>query len=75
MRWWRRTQCIRTAAEMPLEVALLATEAPPVYQQIAAKALYLHQLGFTYLDIARRLGVNDKTVAKSIRWLQELLQP
>jgi hypothetical protein len=71
LRWWTRTQRIRTAAEVPLEVALLETEAWPLYQQLARKALHLRELGLSYCAIARRLEVNDKTVAKAIRWLQD----
>ena len=45
--WWTRTQRIRTAAEIPFEVALLDTSPPPVYQCIARKALHLRKLGLT----------------------------
>ena len=70
MRWWRRTQRIRTAAEVPLEAALLETEAKPLYQRVAGKALQLRELGLSLSAIGRRLGADDKTVAKAIRWLQ-----
>ena len=53
---------------MEFEVAILETEKPPLYQQIAPKAMHLRQLGMSLSCIARKLRVNDKTVAKSIRW-------
>jgi predicted transcriptional regulator len=56
-------------------VAILDTEAPPVHQQIAAKAFQLQQLGMSDSAIARRLGVTDKTVAKAIAWLLEAQRP
>jgi hypothetical protein len=66
LRWWTRTQSIRTVAEMPLEAALIGTGRPPVYQVIARKAKQLHDLGLSHSAIARRLGVSDKTVCKAI---------
>ena len=68
--WWTRTQRIRTVAEVPLEVALSETEARPVYQQVARKALRLRELGLSYCAIARKLEVDDKTVVKAIQWLE-----
>lgn len=72
LRWWTRTQRIRTAADMPFEVALLDTPPPPVYQCIARKALHLRELGLSLSAIARRLGVTGKTVAKGIAWLRHI---
>jgi len=54
---------------MPLEVPILETRKPPVYQQIAAKAQHLHELGTTQVEIGRRLGVDRWTVGKAVRWL------
>ncbi len=71
MRAWTRTQRIRTAAALPLEVPLVDTLDPPTYQQVAPKAHHLRELGLSDRTIARRLGVTDKTVAKALRWLQE----
>jgi hypothetical protein len=56
-------------------VAILETEAPPVYQQIAPKAFQLQQLGMSNSAIARRLEVTDKTVAKAIGWLLGVKRP
>ena len=70
-RRWTRTQRIRTAAEVPFDVALLDTAGPPIYQRIARKALHLRELGLSDRVIARRLGVTDKTVAKAVAWLRE----
>lgn len=64
--WWRRTQRIRTAALIPLEVALPDTEPSPIYQQIAAEAFHLGQLRLTHLATAGNLNVTDKTVAEAI---------
>lgn len=69
MRAWTRTQRIRTAGALPLEVALLDTAERPVYQRIASKALHLRELGLSDRVIAQRLGVSDKTVGKAIQWL------
>jgi len=72
--WWTRTQRIRTVAQIPLEIPLLDTRATPIYQQIAAKALQLRQLGLSDSAIAKRLNVSDKTVAKAIAWLERTLR-
>lgn len=68
LKWWTRSQRIRTFAEIPIEAAILDTGAPPIYEKIAPKALQLQQVGMSSLAIAKRLGVTDKTVAKSIAW-------
>jgi hypothetical protein len=65
---WTRSLPIRTAARMPLEVALVRTRASFSYQAIAARAAVLKRLGMTASAIARVLGVTDKTVTKAIRW-------
>ncbi|MCK4773524.1 MAG: hypothetical protein KAT30_02020, partial [Candidatus Krumholzibacteria bacterium] len=75
VKWWTRTQRIRTVAQIPLEAALLDIGAAPIYQQIAAKALHLQQLGLSYSVIARKLNVTDKTVAKAIAWLGRTSPP
>ena len=67
--WWTRTQRTRTVAQMPFAVALLETALQPVYQQVAKKALHLRELGLSLSAIARKLEVDDKTVAKAVRWL------
>jgi hypothetical protein len=43
----------------------------PVYQQIAAKALDLSQLGLPISRIAEALGVTPKTAAKAIHFLMQ----
>lgn len=60
---------IRTEAEIPFEVALLVDESPPLYQAIAEKAYQLQQLGMSANAISKQLKVDDKTVAKALRWL------
>ena len=65
---WTRSQRIRTLAKGQFEVTLLDTTPPPQYQRIAQEASQLKQLGLSMYRIARKLGVDDKTVAKAIRW-------
>lgn len=55
---------------IPLEATLLDTGAAPIYQLIATKALHLQQFGLSHSAIAGRLGVTDKTVAKTVRWFR-----
>ena len=69
MKWWTRTQRIRTFAEIPLEVPILETGPAPIYQQIAPKTVQLQQLGLSDSAIARKLGITDKTVGKGVTWL------
>jgi hypothetical protein len=66
--WWTRSQRIRTFAEEAFEVHLQDTILAPQYQRIAAEATQLYQLGLSMYRIARRLGADDKTVAKAIAW-------
>ena len=73
MRWWTRTQSIRTAGALPFRVALVETLEPPVYLRVARKALHLRELGMSDRAIAGRLGVTDKTIAKAIAWVQSRL--
>jgi hypothetical protein len=54
---------------MAFQVAFLETVEPPRYRQIAEKALHLNQLGLSNEAIARRIGVDGKTVAKVLRWM------
>ena len=49
---------------------MLDTKPRPLYQRVARMALHLRELGLSYLAIARKLEVDDKTVAKALRWLQ-----
>jgi len=60
---------------VPFEVALLDTAGPPVYRRIAQKTQQLRKLGLSDRVIAHRLGVSDKTVAKSISWLGMIEPP
>jgi len=68
--WWTRTQRIQTFAEIPIDAAILDADAAPIYQQIAAKALQLQQLGMSNSAIAKRFGGTDKTVAKAVAWFR-----
>ena len=71
---WRRSQTTRTAGETPFEVALLDTEPPPIYQRISQQATQLQALGLSLSCIARKLGVNGKTAAKAVRWVERIAQ-
>ena len=53
---------------MPIEIAIIETREPPVYQQIAVKAVQLRELGMTYPEIGKRLAVDRWTVGKAVRW-------
>ncbi len=68
--WWTRSQRIRTAGELRFQVSLVDTVMPPLYQNIAPKALHLQQLGLSFSSIARHLRVTDKTAAKGIAWMK-----
>ena len=47
----------------------------PAYRRIALEASKLRTLGFTLASIARRLGVNDKAVAKALALLGPAVLP
>jgi hypothetical protein len=66
--WWTRSQSIRTAWYLPVEAILRETAEPPEYQRISAKAKLLNRLGMSNVQIAAALDVDDKTVAKALRW-------
>lgn len=53
-------------------MALLETVARPLYQRQAQKAWHLRELGLGDCAIAKRLEVDDKTVAKAVRWLRRM---
>jgi len=53
---------------VPFEVVLVDAEKRPVYQRVAEEAEHLRRLGLSNSKIAQQFMVNDKTVAKAIRW-------
>ena len=53
------------------EFTMLNTSTRPLYQEIAAKSLQLHQLGLSLRIIATKLNVDEKTVSKAIQWAKE----
>ena len=55
---------------MQVGIPIAETREPPVYQRIAAKAAHLRELGMTYPEIGKRLGVDRWTIGKAVRWLQ-----
>lgn len=67
-RWWTQSQSIRTVSEAPSSFALAETKSRR-YQEIAHEAERLTALGLSLNRIGVHLGVDDKTVAKAIRWM------
>jgi hypothetical protein len=59
-------------AEIPVEIPVLEAEARPLYQQVAQRALHLREVGLSNSAIARKLEVDDKRVAKAVRWLRRM---
>jgi hypothetical protein len=55
---------------MPIEISIIETREPPVYQRIVAKAANLRELGMTYPEITKRLPVDRWTVGRAVRWLK-----
>jgi len=68
LRWWTRSQRIRTEGEVPFEVALSDLQMPPVYQRIAEEAFRLTQLGMNPNRIAGHLCVDRTTIMRSLYW-------
>ena len=56
--------------EMPFQNDFHQVKKHPLYQEIAATALHLQQLGLNISTIARRLCVGYKTVVKAIKWTE-----
>jgi len=54
---------------MAFKAVPLETVEPPKYQQIAERVLHLNQLGLNNRAIVRHIGVDGKTVAKALRWI------
>ena len=69
--WWTWSQCVRTTLLLPFQFTLLDTASPPLYQEISANSVHLHQLGLSIRTIAAKLKVDEKTVSKAIRWAKE----
>ena len=74
-RWRTRSQRIRTEGEVPFEVVLVDAEKRSVYQRVAEEAEHLRRLGLSNSKIAQHFRVDDKTVAKAIRWRYIFLVP
>jgi len=53
---------------VPVEIPIIEIREPPVYQQIAAKATHLRELGMAYSEISEKLGVDRWTAGKAVRW-------
>lgn len=68
LRWWTRSQRIRTTAELPFGVALLETIEGLLYQRISTEVRRLHRLGLSLSRIAAHLDVSDKTAARALAW-------
>jgi hypothetical protein len=66
VKWWTRTQPIRTASEIHARIKILPAKPPYLYQNLTQKATKLHQLGFSYNKIGKALGIDPKTAKKAI---------
>jgi len=75
LRWWTRTQRIRTISALALEMHVSQIESLPAYQRIAPRAIVLQQLGLSDSAVGQLLRVADKTVRKSIKWHLEQRRP
>jgi len=69
---WTRSQRIRTAALLPIDLLVRDAAQLPAYQVIAQQAVHLHRLGMSYSRIAVILHVTDKTVRRAIHWITNL---
>lgn len=67
---WTRSQRIRTASQLDVSANLIEDGAPPLYQEVATKVGRLNSLGMSNRSIADALEIDDKTVKKSLRWLE-----
>jgi hypothetical protein len=53
-----------------LDIPIADTLEPPLYQRIAKEATHLRELGMTYPEIGKKLGIDRWTLGKAVRWLQ-----
>lgn len=72
---WSRSQRIRTAAEIPLEVILVDEAELPLYERLAERAKHLRELGMSYRAIGRVLGVDYKVAMRAIACLPTSVPP
>ena len=72
LRWWRRSQSIRTEGEVPFEVAIVDPPEVPAYIGIAEKALHLKELNMNPNRIAVALKVDRTTVLRALRWVKSI---
>ena len=72
LRWWRRSQRIRTEGEVPFEVAIVNPLEVPTYIGIADKALHLKELNMNPNQIAVALKVDRTTVLRALRWVNNI---
>ena len=68
LRWWTRSQRLRTVVRVPIEASLREVTDLPIYQRIAPEAARLREAGLSDHAIGLRFRVSDKTAAKAIRW-------
>ena len=67
LRWWTRTQGIRTAAFVPVEVDLLPDEPYRKYEALAEKVRHLNELGMSQAQIAEALSTTPRTIRRALR--------
>ena len=72
LRWWTRSQGIRTEGEVAFEVAIVEPPEVPTYIGIADKALHLKELNMNPNQIAVALNVDRTTVLRALRWVKSI---
>jgi hypothetical protein len=70
---WAWSQYIRTAAAIEVEVSLVDEAAVPRYLQLASRAAHLRELGMTYREIGRALGVDHKLALKAVASARDMM--
>ena len=63
-----RTLRIRAISQVEMSIKIPCHQSLPIYQILAKKIQKLKALGMTYKDIAFKLAINQKTVAKGLRY-------
>jgi len=71
LRWWTRSQSIRTLAQIAIEVPLVDPVKTHKYEEIAAQVLLLKKLGLPVYKIARAIRVADRTVVRALKLVEK----
>ena len=68
---WTLSHRSRTLAEVLLTADLGGESVALVYQRIAPEAVRMREAGLTLKVIAEHFHVDDRTVAKAVRWFRQ----